>query len=283
MAYNSLRSIRERKGLTIAQLAGKTSISIRTLQSYELGERAIAADDLRKLSRVLFVPPAEILQRPAAAPLPEPAPRSFTPRPSPPEPLPRSIAVVAPEEPAPLASELSPRRSLVSPPREARRPPTDGTHPPRPRPPRPAREPRAPRPPGPATAGQLEQIRNLARRMALEEDELTERIGSSLEALDQRTARAAIATLRKEMEESGTWQPRVGEGPDQEGDYLAKLRERRVAVDVLLITGERLSGVVADFTPYLIRLRDPDAGTEVSVRKLAIAYYRTREPVDDAE
>ena len=46
--------------MTIAQLAGKTSLSVRTLQSYEAGERAIAPDDLRKLSRVLLVPPAEL-------------------------------------------------------------------------------------------------------------------------------------------------------------------------------------------------------------------------------
>ncbi|MGH2460473.1 MAG: helix-turn-helix domain-containing protein, partial [Chloroflexota bacterium] len=54
MPYNSLYLIREKKGMTVAQLAGKTSISIRTLQAYESGERTIAADDLRKLSRVLY-------------------------------------------------------------------------------------------------------------------------------------------------------------------------------------------------------------------------------------
>src|SRR5947207_3443262 len=66
MIDNSLRVIREQKGITVAQLAGKTSISIRTLSSYEAGERTIPTEDLRKLSRVLFVTPADIL-KPAPA------------------------------------------------------------------------------------------------------------------------------------------------------------------------------------------------------------------------
>jgi sRNA-binding regulator protein Hfq len=119
--------------------------------------------------------------------------------------------------------------------------------------------------------------------MGIDDAALTERIGLSLDALNHATARTAISVLRKEMEESGTWQPRVGEGPDQEGEYLAKLRDRRTLLDVRLISGEQLSGTVEDFTPYVIQLRDTESGAHVSVRKLAIAYYQTRGPVDDAE
>src|SRR5712692_4881418 len=226
MPYNSLRPIRERKGLTIAQLAGKTSLSIRTLQSYEAGERAIAPDDLRKLSRVLLATPAEILQ-PSAPPPPPVAPP-----PPPPQPVPAaapaaprvepSAATVAPPPSSTLAAaapdEAPPRRPFIPYSRERPQPGTDGAASARPtRPVRPPREPRPPRPPGPSTAGQIEQIRHLARRMGLNDAELVERASAPLETLDHSGARAAIARLRQELEESGTWQPRVGEGPDQEG------------------------------------------------------------------
>jgi sRNA-binding regulator protein Hfq len=149
-----------------------------------------------------------------------------------------------------------------------------------PRQPRPSR---APQPSGPSTAGQIEQIRHLARRMGLEDAELTERIGGPLESLDHVAARAAIANLRKEMEESGTWQPRVGEGPDHEGEYLAKLRDHQVPIEIRLIDGEKVLGIIEDFTPYLIRIRQSDSGSELFVRKLAIAYYHTQAPIDDFE
>jgi sRNA-binding regulator protein Hfq len=119
--------------------------------------------------------------------------------------------------------------------------------------------------------------------MGLDDATAAERIGAPLDGLNHALARTAISVLRKEMEESGTWQPRVGEGPDQEGEYLAKLRDRQAVLDVRLINGEQLSGTVVDFTPYVIQLRDPESGAHVSVRKLAVAFYQTRGPVDDAE
>jgi sRNA-binding regulator protein Hfq len=145
------------------------------------------------------------------------------------------------------------------------------------------RDSRPARPVLPATGGQLDQIRSLSRRLGLEEPALIEQIGRPIESLDHLGARSAIAKLRQLMEDSGTWQPRVGEGPDQEGEYLGKLRDRRLPIEVQLINGERLRGVIDDFTPYVVRLRNPDGGTEVSVRKLAIAYYQTPGPIDDAE
>ena len=84
------------------------------------------------------------------------------------------------------------------------------------------------------------------------------------------------------MEESGTWQPRVGEGPDQEAEYLGKIRDRQMLLDIQLIDGTKVSGTIVDFTSYLIRLRRDD-GAEISVRKLAMAYYQTRKAVDDPQ
>jgi sRNA-binding regulator protein Hfq len=295
MSFNSLQPIRERKGVTIAQLAGKTSISIRTLQAYEAGERPIQPDDLRKLSRVLFATPAEVLQVPEHPPVParvSPAvpervssPVAVTappvvvsvPPPAPAMPMPPPL--LAFPEPAPRPDAAPPR---AFPSREPGPPRSDRPAGPRPAA-KPPREPPAPRPPGPVTAGQLEQIRNLARRLGTDDADLAQRFGGTLEAMDHLAARRAIATLHKELEESGTWQPRVGEGQDQEGVYLGKLRDRHLAIEVCLISGDRLRGTVEDYTPYVIRLRDEASGEDVSVRKLAIAYYRTEELVDDAE
>lgn len=329
MPNNSLRPIREKKGMTLAQLAGKTSISIRTLQMYETGERAISADDLRKLSRVLFAPTAELLQ-PSAEPPPPPTPLSPAPTATSESAIPPSppMATVEPAiRPSPPKIETAP----TGPPRESISPqPSPAAHPangevraddrphapgdfnrrpfppvspgghgeyrrpfgaaPAPRPvggprpvgPRAPRPPRAARPPGPSTKGQLEQISNLARRMGLSEAEVEERIGASLTSLDHLGARNAIAKLHQELEESGTWQPRVGEGADQEGAYLGKLRDRELGVVAQLINGQRVEGRIVDYTPYTIRLRG-ESGDEVTVRKLAIAYYQTRGPVDDPE
>jgi transcriptional regulator with XRE-family HTH domain/sRNA-binding regulator protein Hfq len=277
--YNSLRSVRERKGVTIAQLAGKTSISIRTLQAYEAGERPILPEDLRKLSRVLLASTGEILQQPSEPPPP------VVPRPTltvSTHPSPSSHVVPTPVPTLP-PREAPFYRQPFRPPREARPPIADGPPVARPRVPRPSRPLRAPLPPGPSTAGQIEQIRHLARRMGLEDAELMERIGVSLESLDHGAARMAIARLRKEMEESGTWQPRVGEGPDHEGEYLAKLRDHRVPIEIRLIDGEKVQGIIEDFTPYLIRIHQSEGGSDLFVRKLAIAYYHTQSPIDDFE
>lgn len=311
MPNNSLRLIRDKKGLTLAQLAGKTSISIRTLQMYEHGEKSISADDLRKLSRVLFTPTADLLQPsadpPPAPPAPDVSQSSASAARTPAASSPLTEAPVAPpvaarpamdasrsaeddgrtngEARLSASSELGRRPFPPSGPSEFRRSfgaPAAARPAPAPRPPRPAREPRPSRPPGPSTKGQLEQIHNLARRMGLGDAAVEERIGARLSSLDHLGARNAIAKLRQELEDSGTWQPRVGEGADQEGAYLAKLRDQGVAVVARLIDGQSVEGVVVDFTPYVICLRAEDQ-SEVTVRKLAIAYYQTKGPIRDSQ
>lgn len=283
MTYISLRAIREQKGLTIAQLAGKTSISLRTLQAYESGDRTVAPDDLRKLARVLVVSAAEILQ-PA-----EPPPEPVTP-PPPPAPTPAPAAIrVAPAEPPPTVngpqySSRPPSFGGTAQPtaeRGPRRPFGAPTGVPRPAAPRPSRPPRPVRPPSPATSGQLDQIRNFARRLGLDDAQLAEEVGAPLESLTLPAAREAIAKLRTQMESSGTWRPRVGEGPDQEGEYLNRLRDAAIPIEVLLFGGEKIRGLIDSFTPYVIQVRQPD-GTLAALRKLAVVYYRTLEAVDDA-
>lgn len=283
MPYNSLRPVREKKGITLAQLAGKTSISIRTLQSYEAGERTIAADDLRKLSRVLYVSPAEILE-PSDPPPPPPPPPSLISPPTVARPAEKmvqtNVVTTTPEaeiiqRPPPRPARDLPHRAPINGPRPSA--------PARPVPPRSNQDVRAARPAQEASPGQLDQIHSLARRMGLDESALLERTGVPLKNLDHLAARAAIARLRAEMEESGKWQPRVAEGPDREGEYLAKVREQGIPIDIHLIDGQQFQGTIQDYTPYVIQLRDSATGSDVTIRKLAIAYYQTRGQVDDTE
>ncbi|HEX5417912.1 MAG TPA: helix-turn-helix transcriptional regulator [Chloroflexota bacterium] len=300
MTYISLRAIREQKGLTLAQLAGKTSISLRTLQAYESGDRAVAPDDLRKLARVLVVSAAEILQpaEPPAAPVappttpsapaalrlvPDASPASANGPPADPANGSERIREfpIRPSpvgETAPPAFERGPERGFDRGPRRPFGAPSVAPRPVTPRAPRP---PRAVRPPSPATSGQLEQLRNFARRLGLEETELVEEVGAPLESLTLPSARAAITKVRARMEESGTWRPRVGEGPDQEGEYLNRLREAAIPIEAALFGGEKIRGLIDSFTPYVIQVRQSD-GTVASLRKLAVVYYRTLEAVDDA-
>ncbi|MGH7861407.1 MAG: hypothetical protein ACREOS_04125, partial [Candidatus Dormibacteraceae bacterium] len=212
----------------------------------------------------------------------QPAPPPPAPPPRPIEPAPvREPVAVAPADVVPPNRPIETRPDAdVQQPRMER---PGVVRPTAPHPPRPPREAPAARLPGPASAGQIDQIHSLARRMGLDDAALVEHVGGPLDKLDHLGARAAIATLRKAMEDSGTWQPKIAEGPDQEAEYLGKLRARHATIDVQLINGERFQGTVEDCSSYVIRLRESESGSEVYLRKLAIAYYRTQGPIDDAE
>jgi len=78
-----LRTIRERKGMSVNQLASRSGVPIATLVQYEKGERRIPHDDLRRLAKALYVdewdinprsspPPRQ--ERPARPPRPEKKP-----------------------------------------------------------------------------------------------------------------------------------------------------------------------------------------------------------------
>src|SRR6266487_51947 len=82
---NMLRSIRERKGLTVGQLAARASIPSRVLTEYEEGRQPIPLPHAKLLAKALWVQIEDLL--PAAnsvaqAPGPssgQPAPASYVP------------------------------------------------------------------------------------------------------------------------------------------------------------------------------------------------------------
>ncbi|MER3514040.1 MAG: XRE family transcriptional regulator, partial [Chloroflexota bacterium] len=50
-----LWKLRQRKGMTVQQLAAKSGIPVAVIQEYEAGKRPIRSADLPKLARALFV------------------------------------------------------------------------------------------------------------------------------------------------------------------------------------------------------------------------------------
>ena len=70
---------------------------------------------------------------------------------------------------------------------------------------------------------------------------------------------------------------RFGQWPDEQEDleatYLREQKEAGAPFTFKLFNGEEFNGVIADSTPYTITIKAKD-GSEVVLRKLAIAYYR---------
>src|SRR3954466_12119118 len=64
-----LRSLRERKGLTVSQLAAKASISSRVILDYEEGRQAIPLPHAKLLAKALWVGIEELMP-PAGATVP---------------------------------------------------------------------------------------------------------------------------------------------------------------------------------------------------------------------
>jgi sRNA-binding regulator protein Hfq len=76
---------------------------------------------------------------------------------------------------------------------------------------------------------------------------------------------------------------RFGQWPeaqeDREAAYLREQRDAGAPFTFKLFNGEQIAGTVSDFTPYTITIR-ADAGEEMVLRKLAIAYYRRQSAPD---
>src|SRR5437868_14384598 len=80
MSMNMLRSIREKKGLTIGQLAARASIPTRILAEYEEGRQPIPLPHAKLIAKALWVPIEELM--PPAGSVPPPAPRPAAPPPA---------------------------------------------------------------------------------------------------------------------------------------------------------------------------------------------------------
>lgn len=320
---DELRVIRERKGLTLSQLAARASIPGRLLVEYEEGQRVITQQHLRALARVLYVNPEDIKPRstpqpPSAEPA-HPSPNNVTqpqvhrpPVPSqnvPPRTTEAQQVRPVMQEPVrqqpqsaqehiPIGAVIRPAPQSVvhpveRPPQQERRfspPPPRQGHPPRPReegmersfserPPRgKPREAKAPPPPQPITPGQINELLRLGARREMSREAIETRIGKSLDQLTRPDARQWIGTLRNEdasdvsVARSSLALPEVIDA--FESEYLREMRDRGTPLHFLLFNGQQLTGTVVEFTPYTITIKDSENNDEVTLRKLAIVYYR---------
>jgi transcriptional regulator with XRE-family HTH domain len=291
-----LRNLRERKGLTVSQLAAKSSISSRVILDYEEGRQSISLAHAKLLARALWVGIEDLMPPTGATPPQAVAAASASPRPTPvsaapPALRPQATAIappVAPPSYRPPQEPLAPVReaSRTARPVSSDRPTHSvanaggssgrSTRPSRPAPP----------PPGPITEGQLDELRRLAAKLEITEEQLEERIGKQLAELNRPEAKDWIKRARGMVEELmpsrkapyGQW-PEARE--DQEAAYLKSHQEAGSYFVFRLFNSEQFGGTITDFTPYTITIKQHGNGDEVVLRKLAIAYYRRTEAPPD--
>ena len=234
-----LRTLRERKRLSLNQLASKSGISIATLLEYEKGEREIPPLDLRRLAKTLYVNEWDI-----------------NPRSSPPPPAPRQERPAGPP-----------------PPRE-RRPPEG---PPRERPPQEKQPPKVVPARDTQIAHLLTlAARFNVDRAALEAeigkplDQLTQKEARLWNGRFMRRI-AEEQPPRQAIDRKRAYLP---EGVDRfEVAYLQAQQEAAAPLHFTLFNGQAFEGTMVGFGPYHITIREP-GGDEITLNKLAIAYYR---------
>ncbi|MBU0702857.1 MAG: helix-turn-helix domain-containing protein [Chloroflexi bacterium] len=153
------------------------------------------------------------------------------------------------------------------------------------KPPSPAQKPpqeKKPRPESPPVRGtQIAHLLTLAARFGIDRAALEEEIGKSLDDLTQQEARHWNGHfMRRAAEEKPPKQAidrkrsYLPEGVDGfELAYLQEQQEAGASLHFTLFDGQTFEGPVVGFSPYQITIREPD-GDEVTLNKLAIAYYR---------
>jgi len=70
---------------------------------------------------------------------------------------------------------------------------------------------------------------------------------------------------------------------DIESAYLRKQRDLKVPLKFTFLNGKEYTGVVTDFTPFTVHILESGTGEEVILRKLAMAYYRKADALDEAQ
>ncbi|HUP27825.1 MAG TPA: helix-turn-helix domain-containing protein [Chloroflexia bacterium] len=270
---STLRNIREKKGFSLPQLAARAGISARTLTDYEEGRQSIALPHAKLLAKALWVGIEELIPPAGSAPPQTPGhnpaqsangtqqavittqparPHSSTAQPA--LPLPETQASSADAQPAVVVK----RPEAISDPR--------GRRPSRP-------EPAA----APITEGQRQELEHLAVRLQINREQLEERLGKGLDTLKRVEGKEWIKRLRAMAEEvAPNLKVKYGQWPDTQEDrealFLREHQEAAMPLTFKLFNGEVFTGPVVDFTPYTITLKV--GGTDMVLRKLAIAYYR---------
>lgn len=296
-----LRSIREKKGLTVSQLAARASIPSRVIADYEEGRQSMPLNHARLIAKALWVPIEDLMPPAGSTPPPPANPAPAAPQPAPvytqpapqPRPQPQATAPTAATTAAPTAAPAAPPPAPSYPgggagyapqlrPQHDQRP-APRSDSPRGRGPggpagKPGEKKSPPHPPGPITEGQLQELARLATRLEIDQAQMEAQIGKGLSALTRPEAKDWIKKLRAIADEiAPTQKSRFGAWPggeeDREAAYLREQRDAHATFAFKLFNGEQIDGTITDFTPYTITVSTGD-GEETVLRKLAIAYYR---------
>ncbi len=292
---STLRSIREKKGFTVSQLAARASIPTRMIADYEEGRQVMPLNHARLIAKALWVPIEELMppadsvqsEQPASTP-------SATYQPAAPVQTTPPAGTSAPQAYTPVLTAAQRPSQEAQSYRDQR--------PPRPDTPRVARGgegdarggagegkggPRGvrtpPHPPSPISEGQLQELSRLSARLEIDQEQMEARIGKSLASLTRPDAKDWIKKLRAIADEIAPSQKvRFGMWPegqeDREAVYLREQRDAQSYITFKLFNGEEMGGIVSDFTAYTITVKQGDRGDEIVLRKLAIAYYRRSTP-----
>lgn len=238
----NLWAIRRRKKLTVSDLAAKSGVSADLIRAYERGQQPIPTEHLERFAKALYVDVWDINTLSDAPPPPIASP---TARPA--------EAAKAPPRPSPKAAPKVPR-------------------------PKPAAEAK------PARASQVEHLRGLLQHLGKSEEDVAAELQKPLEALTQREASLLLARLQTEIRQRPPEKspikrrrPYLPESVDEFEMYY--LIERQAAGDEMrfhLFDGSEVCGRVIGFGPYTITISQAD-NVEVTLNKLAIAYYEKRE------
>ena len=242
----NLWAIRKRKHMTISQLAMKSGVPARLIRAYEAGERPIRGSDLPRLARALYVEEWRIKL------LSDPAPAEIQAE------YGEKVAV------APSASKSRPKAKAKTGPKKA-----------------PAK-PKAKKPaPGPIRPTQLTHMKHLLERLGIAPEKLEAEINKPLSALTRREAAQLLAVLQKRLVQMKPPKPKgkkkrahLPEAVDEfELKYLEAQQASGQNMEFVLFNGEHFYGKIVGFGTYNITIQQED-GTEVTLQKLALAYYR---------
>ena len=230
-----LWKIRLKKQLTVSQLSSRAGIPARLIRDYETGARAIPMGDMEKLAKALYVDVMDI--EPMSSPIP-PNLREPT----------HSSRSERPERSDPSSRGGPPQRS----------------------------DSRAPRAPAPARESQLEHMMSLAKLFEWDKEQLEKEIGKPLSRLDRMEASQWLKTLQERVvterpRRVKKRRPYLPESVDTfELRYLEEKQAEEALLTFVLFNGDRHTGRIIGFGPYNITV---DAKEEVTLNKLAIAYY----------
>ncbi len=152
----------------------------------------------------------------------------------------------------------------------------------RPRPPKKPR-PKQPQPkqPLPARSSQIHHLLKLVDHLSIDRATIESEMGKPVEQLTRDEAkewnkRLTQLAIQKKGEGVNRRRAHLPEGVDRfEMEYLDKVLEAGDSLSIVLFNGERFQGKLLGYSPYTLVILDEE-GDELTVNKLAIAYYHRR-------